>query len=135
MPLADEQAVNAAAQGAQRFSRKYRGRNELIDHIFVSIFVSHALVGKIAQDHVTTDAAGPTLCARRRGRGGLDGRRAPHGPRVWPFGQRVGGWVIHFPAVVCTSSPSTAPAYDSLNQPTAHHGRGQSGVPSCRTHR
>jgi hypothetical protein len=24
------------------------------------IFVSHALVGKIAQDHVTTDAAGPT---------------------------------------------------------------------------
>ena len=41
---------------AQRFSRKYRGRKELIDHIFVS----HALVGKIAQDHVTTDAAGPT---------------------------------------------------------------------------
>ena len=24
------------------------------------IFVSHTLVGKIAQDHVTTDAAGPT---------------------------------------------------------------------------
>jgi hypothetical protein len=23
-----------------------------------------------------------------------------------PFGQRIGGWVIHFPAVVCTSSPS-----------------------------
>ena len=41
---------------AQRFSRKYRGRKELIDHIFVS----HALVGKIAQDHVITDAAGPT---------------------------------------------------------------------------
>ena len=39
---------------AQRFSRIYRGREELIDHIFVS----HALVGKIAQDHVTTDAAG-----------------------------------------------------------------------------
>jgi hypothetical protein len=36
----------------QRFSRIYRGRQELIDHIFVS----HALVGKIAQDHVTTDA-------------------------------------------------------------------------------
>ena len=35
---------------AQRFSRKYWGRSELIDHIFVS----HALVGKIAQDHVTT---------------------------------------------------------------------------------
>ncbi len=33
-----------------------RGRKELIDHIFVS----HALVGTIAQDHVTTDAAGRT---------------------------------------------------------------------------
>jgi len=48
----------------QRFSRIYRGRKQLIDHIFVShalvIFVSHALVGKIAQDHVTTDAAGRT---------------------------------------------------------------------------
>jgi hypothetical protein len=41
---------------AQRFSRIYRGRKELIDHIFVS----HALVGTIAQDHVTTDAAGRT---------------------------------------------------------------------------
>jgi hypothetical protein len=39
----------------QRFSRTYRGPKELIDHINVS----HALVGKIAQDHVTTDAAGP----------------------------------------------------------------------------
>ena len=48
----------------QRFSRIYRGRKQLIDHIFVShalvIFVSHALVGKIAQDHVTTDAVGRT---------------------------------------------------------------------------
>jgi len=24
-----------------------------------------------------------------------------------PVGHRVGGWVIHFPAVVCTSSPNT----------------------------
>jgi hypothetical protein len=24
-----------------------------------------------------------------------------------PVGQRVGGWVIHLPAVVCTNSPST----------------------------
>ena len=24
-----------------------------------------------------------------------------------PFGHRLGGWVIHFPAVVCISSPST----------------------------
>ena len=37
----------------QRFSRIYRGRKELIDHIFVS----QALVGQIAQDHVTTPTA------------------------------------------------------------------------------
>ena len=60
---------------AQRFSRKYRGRPELIDHIFVS----HALVGKIAQDHVTTDAAGPTPSiddnpTTRRGAPGSDHR-------------------------------------------------------------
>ena len=60
---------------AQRFSRKYRGRNELIDHIFVS----HALVGKIAQDHVITDAAGPTPSidddpTKRRGAPGSDHR-------------------------------------------------------------
>ena len=60
---------------AQRFSRKYRGRKELIDHIFVS----HALVGKIAQDHVTTDAAGPTPSidddpTKRRGAPGSDHR-------------------------------------------------------------
>jgi len=60
---------------AQRFSRIYRGRKELIDHIFVS----HALVGKIAQDHVTTDAAGPTPSidddpTKRRGAPGSDHR-------------------------------------------------------------
>ena len=60
---------------AQRFSRKYRGRKELIDHIFIS----HALVGKIAQDHVTTDAAGPTPSidddpTKRRGAPGSDHR-------------------------------------------------------------
>ncbi len=60
---------------AQRFSRIYRGREELIDHIFVS----HALVGKIAQDHVTTDAAGPTPSidddpTKRRGAPGSDHR-------------------------------------------------------------
>jgi endonuclease/exonuclease/phosphatase family metal-dependent hydrolase len=60
---------------AQRFSRIYRGRKELIDHIFVS----HALVGKIDQDHVTTDAAGPTPSidddpTKRRGAPGSDHR-------------------------------------------------------------
>jgi hypothetical protein len=63
---------------AQRFSRIYRWRKELIDHIFVS----HALVGKIAQDHVTTDAAdavGPTPSidddpTKRRGAPGSDHR-------------------------------------------------------------
>src|SRR3981081_4716283 len=28
-------------------------------------------------------------------------------PSWWSFGQRVGGRVIHFPVVVCTSSPRT----------------------------
>jgi hypothetical protein len=28
------------------------------------------------------------------------------------FGQRFGGWVIHLPLVVCTSSLSTPAAYD-----------------------
>jgi predicted extracellular nuclease len=59
----------------QRFSRIYRGRKELIDHIFVS----QALVGQIAQDHVTPDAAGPTPCidddpTQRRGAPGSDHR-------------------------------------------------------------
>lgn len=40
---------------SQRFSRIYRGRPELIDHVLVS----HALVGRLAEGAVTTDAAGP----------------------------------------------------------------------------
>jgi hypothetical protein len=28
-------------------------------------------------------------------------------PKRMPVGHRDGGWVIHFPAVVCTSPPST----------------------------
>ena len=48
---------------AQRFSRIYRGRKELIDHIFVS----HALVGKIAQD-----------TSHRRRRTHPFNRRRPH---------------------------------------------------------
>ncbi len=59
----------------QRFSRKYRGRKELIDHIFVN----HALVGKVARDHVITDGAGPMPSidddpAQRRGASGSDHR-------------------------------------------------------------
>jgi exonuclease III len=47
----------------------------LIDYIFVS----HALLGKIAQDHVTTDATGPTPSINedptaRRGAPGSDHR-------------------------------------------------------------
>jgi hypothetical protein len=47
-------------------------------------------------------------CARRRAQGRLEAPRGLHRtPRVCPLGHRVGGWVIHFPPVVCTSSPST----------------------------
>jgi endonuclease/exonuclease/phosphatase family metal-dependent hydrolase len=59
----------------QRFSRIYRGRKELIDHIFVS----HNLVAKIDDGDVHTDAAGPTPSidddpTQRRGAEGSDHR-------------------------------------------------------------
>jgi hypothetical protein len=40
--------------------------------------------------------------------------------RVWPFGQRVGGWMIHFPVVVCTRSPSTHTAYDPVGRGSSY---------------
>ena len=53
----------------QRFSRIYRGRKELIDHIFVS----HALVGKIAQD---TSPPTPQDAPRRGPDPGGSGKRS-----------------------------------------------------------
>ena len=58
-------------------------------------------------------SAHPPSAASRSGLAGPYPRHATcptrswFGPRGWPFGQRVGGWVIHFSAVVCTNSPST----------------------------
>ena len=55
---ADRQRLwNLAARipEAQRFSREFQGRRELIDHILVN----HALVGLVADGAATTDAAGP----------------------------------------------------------------------------
>ena len=37
------------------------------------------------------------------------------GAETVPLGQRDGGWVIHFPAVVCISSPSTTPTPPPLS--------------------
>lgn len=54
---------------AQPFSRIYRGRKELIDHIFVS----HALVGKIAQD---TSPPTPQDAPRRGPGPGGSGKRS-----------------------------------------------------------
>jgi endonuclease/exonuclease/phosphatase family metal-dependent hydrolase len=59
----------------QRFSRRYRGRNELIDHILVS----HALVHHVAEGAVRTDGSGPTPSitedpGQRRGQPGSDHR-------------------------------------------------------------
>lgn len=59
----------------QRFTREYRGRKELIDHILVS----HALVGLVADGAVTTDGAGPVPSITddpndRRGEPGSDHR-------------------------------------------------------------
>ena len=76
--LGDRQRLwNLAARipEAQRYSREYRGRKELIDHILVS----HALVGLVADGAVTTDGAGPVPSITddpnaRRGEPGSDHR-------------------------------------------------------------
>ncbi|WP_200942862.1 endonuclease/exonuclease/phosphatase family protein [Cellulomonas sp. Root485] len=76
--LGDRQRLwNLAARipEEQRFSREYRGRKELIDHILVS----HALVGRVGDGAVTTDGAGPTPSITddpnaRRGEPGSDHR-------------------------------------------------------------
>ena len=53
---------------------------------------------------VIARAAGPGGVPAAVSEAGLHARRGPgSAPRVCPLGQRVGGWVIHFPAVVCTS--------------------------------
>ncbi len=59
----------------QRFSRRHRGRDELIDHILVS----HALVNHGADGAVRTDGSGPTPSIaedprERRGEPGSDHR-------------------------------------------------------------
>jgi predicted extracellular nuclease len=57
----------------ERFSRVYRGRGELIDHILVS----HALVRAVTTDGVTTTGAAPSITddpSRRRNAAGSDHR-------------------------------------------------------------
>ena len=76
--LGDRQRLwNLAARipEEQRYSREFRGRKELIDHILVS----HVLVGLVADGAVTTDGAGPTPSITddpnaRRGEPGSDHR-------------------------------------------------------------
>jgi endonuclease/exonuclease/phosphatase family metal-dependent hydrolase len=60
---------------AQRYSREYRGRRELIDHVLVS----HQLVGLVADGGVVTNDAGPVPSITddpnaRRGKPGSDHR-------------------------------------------------------------
>jgi len=92
---------------AQRFSRIYRGRKELIDHIFVS----HALVGKIAQDHVITDAAGPTPSidddpTKRRGApGSFRGFRRVLFPIPFPNQQRPRYDALRISIQSCGTTP------------------------------
>ena len=87
---------------AQRFSRIYRWRKELIDHIFVS----HALVGKIAQDHVTTDAAdaaGPTPPS-------MTTRPTPRRARIRsPSGARIDRRITRVPVIRAGYMPGAAP--------------------------
>ena len=52
-------------------------------------------------------------CARRRARGKPDNTRAPGRRRTRDRrGSDSGGWVIHFPEVVCTARPAQPKAYD-----------------------
>jgi len=69
-----------------------------------------------------------TCCGRHRGQGRLSDPPTPgSGRTVCLLGQREGGWVIHFPAVVCTSSPNTAkrvePCADATVGPAAYRHR------------
>ena len=52
-------------------------------------------------------SAGPRGVAAAVPEAGLCPTRTCFGPKVCPFGQRAGGRVIHFPAVVCTNSPAS----------------------------
>jgi hypothetical protein len=47
----------------------------------------------------------------------------PTGAELATVGQRVGGWVIHVPAVVCTSSPHTVKSADATVGPAAYRHR------------
>lgn len=62
----------------QRFSRRFRGRGELIDHILVS----HALVHHISDGAVRTDGAGPTPSITEDPRQRRDAVGSDHRPVV-----------------------------------------------------
>ena len=68
--------------------------------------------GRVDPDAVIGER--PLLAPRVPRFTGFAGSRRPSEPRVWPLAHRLGGWVIHFPAVVCTSSPNTTRGYDWL---------------------
>jgi hypothetical protein len=52
-------------------------------------------------------AAGRKRCSTTSGGFSAPCATRPRRTKGCPFGHREGGWVIHFPAVVCTNSPST----------------------------
>lgn len=65
----------------QRFSRDYRGRGELIDHILVS----HALLAATGDGKVRTDGAGPTPSIMDNPRERRDAAGSDHRPVVAEF--------------------------------------------------
>ena len=62
----------------QQFSRRFRGRSELIDHILVS----HALVHRVPEGAVRTDGAGPTPSVTEDPRQRRDAAGSDHRPVV-----------------------------------------------------
>jgi endonuclease/exonuclease/phosphatase family metal-dependent hydrolase len=62
----------------QRFSRRFRGRGELIDHILVS----HALLHRVPDGAVRTDGAGPTPSITEDPRQRRDAAGSDHRPVI-----------------------------------------------------
>ena len=86
-------AVWLGGVGDTHHSRPVKGRAVSVDWWPVHRFIACATC-----PHCVS-AAVPQTC--------LVTTNTSPGPRRCPFGQCVGGWVIHCPVVVCTRSPST----------------------------
>ena len=103
----------AGIQGAISAYHSSTGSCNSIAAEALSITIAYAPV-QLYQAHLEpAEYAGMSRwCVRHRDRGKLDDRPTlRRGRGCVTLGQRSGGRVIHFPAAVCTSSPSTVPSH------------------------